>query len=261
MGRRIQIILTAVLLAVILFCMIFVPEIKKNIEAAEHERRTEETVQLVEKMPAYIREAVMAYNDLTDTADITYEMLDAVTSLRIMYGQCVEVTINCEPFGSVFGPYVKPNRMEQLYFARVPEKSTEYNKLNAFFQLADLNEPAIQNDKVMRIKKYYPEAENGAFYVFDPFSSQHEIALIFAILEKYIFTNDELTYERTLDLSSLSAFKNLVYVEYFINQNDLDAFDSREAYDAARGLTFENCPVEIRTAVGIYEHEKRLREN
>jgi len=206
--------------------------------------RQSKAIRTAKSLPPYILEAVLAYNDLISPGEVTWEMLEDVTSLRFMYDKSVIVSVNGSKFGTNTGPYILPNRMERLYLAQLPEGYWQ-NLFSAFY--ADSEDPDPERQRIFQawIPTIAPEAVTQPMYIFYPSASSRERSLISNLITTYVFTEGEIVAERTLDLSALSAFPNLESVEYFIDTDFVREYSSKDAYLAECGLTFENCPVEL----------------
>jgi len=219
-------------------------------------------------LPGYILEGICARYDLTDPADITQEMLDSVTSLRISlagntyigddpdsevyveedYARLIEVSVNNSPFG-LWGPYILPNRYENLYLESLKDEQFFHDLLESFYVYKDRNDPSLTTKGVDEMIEKHPLLKKyNAFYVCDPEIKSREIRKLTEIITQMFRDNNrDLPHSRTLDLSSLSQLKNLTYVEYYIDPAKVNTYESLEEYLTYNGLTFVNSPVEITT--------------
>ncbi|MBQ3176416.1 MAG: leucine-rich repeat domain-containing protein [Clostridia bacterium] len=220
-----------------------------------------------EEIPSFILEAVCAYYDLLDTKEITEEMLDGITSLRIMYdcrtlkdANLVKVeyepedyyyhiyaSVNQTPFG-YWGPYIRKNRYENLYMKNLQDEDWTREKLNSYYTAIYPDDIYLDVQKVQELLKQYPSAtEYGGYYVCDPDIKARELREVRSIIVIYGFMDNlRLVSEREIDLSSLKYFQNITEVEYCMD----DSIEGASAEELAEykyeyGLTFKNSPVKV----------------
>ena len=244
--KKRRLIIAAILAAILALTAVSVPLIRKN-----------KAVRIAKSLPPYILEAVLAYNDLISPGELTLEMFEEVTSLRFMYDKAVIVSVNGSKFGTNLGPYVLPNRMERLYLAQIPEGTHHRVQFGAFFMYLSSDMPAMSEYQEDMLTNFCTEAWERPLYVFDVLASGREKNHIMGYLFTYVFTSGEIMTERVLDLSSLSVFPNLSYVEYFIDTDIVHEWEYPGQYE----LTFENCPVEIRVTEGTLFDRRVIEEH
>jgi len=243
-----------------------------NSDQSENER----IKALEEKgLPFYVLDAIRAYYDLLNDAEVTQEMLDSVTSIRLMlfgvkytgdkdlitdddfitaYEQDIDchyliwASINDSLLGNFDGPYIPQNRFENLYLKNAKSNSIVHKRFEMFYELFDPSDVSIsENERNSIINRYNIPKEMKKVYVLSQDSSYREKASLTASILSFVFdvTNNIERYyvpSLELDMSTLELLKNLEYVELYINDED--------TYYKNCLLQIVNSPVEVKTQKG-----------
>lgn len=209
-------------------------------------------------LPYWVEEAICAYYDLLDHEEITQEMIESVTSLQISVptvyyeneqseepsGYYIEAAINDSPFGLCYA-YIRKTRYEELYVKKI-ENDWYRDHFESFYTLRDPSDSEWTPEDLEIIYDRFPIIkEVGAVYICDPAIKPREIQVLWAMLMQWVYDPEAFKVPKKVDLRALRLLPNLEYVEYWIDERDVDEYPDLDEYKEARGLEFVRCPVEI----------------
>ena len=193
-----------------------------------------------------VEQMVRAHYGLSADDFITPEMVDGITSLKVEVNEqyanhiLVDFTVNGNGFDTDFYGYARalPLISYQNYFdstilpaveeyseianetTYVNEKgklveNTDYQKIRAFYQLKDPNEPLLTDRARHELLATFPILEEtGPLYYFDPFSSDRERTAIYQILDRAGLVEPWELDSYAFDASSFAYFTNLAEIEF-----------------------------------------------
>lgn len=209
-------------------------------------------------LPYWVEEAICAYYDLLDHEEITQEMIESVTSLQISVpgahyedeqseepsGYYIEAAINDSPFG-LCNAYIRKTRYEELYLKKV-ENDWLRDKFDWLYILKDPSDPEwTPEDLEIMYEKFPIIKEFGAMYICDSDIKAREIRELWEILWQWVFEPEAFIVPKKVDLRALRLLPNLEYVEYWIDERDVEDYPDLDTYKEKRGLELVRCPVEI----------------
>ena len=193
-----------------------------------------------------VEQMVRAHYGLSADDFITPEMVDGITSLKVEVNEqyanhiLVDFTVNGNGFDTDFYGYARalPLISYQNYFdstilpaveeyseianetTYVNEKgklveNTDYQKILAFYQLKDPDEPLLTDRARRELLATFPILEEtGPLYYFDPFSSDRERTAIYQILDRAGLIEPWELDSYAFDASSFAYFTNLSEIEF-----------------------------------------------
>lgn len=197
-------------------------------------------------LPYWVEEAICAYYDLLDHEEITQEMIESVTSLQISVPKAhyedeqseepsvyyIEAVINDSPFG-LCNAYIRKTRYEELYLKKI-ENDWLRDRLDQFYIPLEI-----------MYEKFPMTKEFGAMYICVSDIKAREIRELWEILWQWVFEPEAFTVPKKVDLRALRLLPNLEYVEYWIDERDVEDYPDLDTYKEKRGLELVRCPVEI----------------
>jgi len=223
------------------------------------------------KLPSYIDDAIRAYYGITDADKLTTAMLEGIYSINIYKsaeydneyftlnedgslnlngitaghgGLLLDVYVNGSKWGGALERECKKNRFDYQTLRILgyndenitEEKENKLRKLNAFYTLKDPNNELLTGIGAAEMMTIFPQTADGtAVYIYDPYASPRENALILGILIDSGACEKKFAEDSSLELDALSALPNLKYVIY------------------SDDLTITSCPVDTL----IYDTEKQ----
>ena len=173
-----------------------------------------------------IEQMVRAYYGLTSDDYITPEMVDGITQLEVRPRESADGKIYAEFVVNGLDGFASPQPMyskksywddcvamaEALttYEGGDDRKRTDLNKINAFYQLKDPDEPMLTERARAELLAIFPILnETGALYFFDPYASEREINEILSICDRMGIADLWEVGSYEFDASSLMYFTNL----------------------------------------------------
>ena len=173
-----------------------------------------------------IEQMVRAYYGLTLDDYITPEMVDGIAQLEVRPRESADGKIYAEFVVNGLTGFASPQPMysKKSYWddcvamaeALTPyeggddRKRTDLNKINAFYQLKDPDEPMLTERARAELLAIFPILnETGALYFFDPYASEREINEILSICDRMGIADLWEVGSYEFDASSLMYFTNL----------------------------------------------------
>jgi len=91
---------------------------------------------------------------------------------------------------------IPKERYEELIYSKVTDEKARF-KLDSYYVLIDLNDPAMTEAQRIRLEKQYPIAKEMAIYVFDSEAAKRELNNVQAIILPTGYSYDDMTQDHT----------------------------------------------------------------
>lgn len=181
-----------------------------------------------------LTERIVRYHyDLAPEDEITIEMLEGITSLKLSvsavkvaalddqtlvnfttnYIGAAEGSVDALLAGVEFHQMVPKRFFEETIIKNVPETEFQRKKVEAFYTLVDLDAFEHEREKAEK-KLMYPGIENCPCYIFDPTAREADLNTIFTYLHDAGILAPQLLDSTVIDTAPIyAAFPNLTTLE------------------------------------------------